>query len=228
MTTMMNNTGFRDQARKALRRLDAAKPHILDDNNGNCRMSRRIPGIWTTSGDRHGYRHAYCYIEKGLEDRFDMVASVLTLVLEYLARNCSSECKLFLASFGGENDDIRHHPVAMSIRDVNNAGIMAKILCSLSGRESLKENSPSVFKTFFPNLAINNTHMGPPSTDDVVIIFKNPVDMLMKKGARNSYLRRLMRHAVWVTANPDGSATVEKGTYLPGEWMENEISLKAI
>ena len=226
METMMYNLEFKKQAEKAIRIIAANAPYIYDENCGRTRMSRRIEGFWTTSGDRQGHRNVFCYVERGLEKRLDPIASFFVLLMRYQQLHGYSGSRVILAGFGGENDDIKGCPVALRTSSIENAGPLAKMLCTCSDGEQLDENAPSVFKAFFPRIAINYTNIGGPTPEDIVVIFKTSRLMLMSRRARNSYLNRLRRHTAWVTIGEDGFFSIEVGTYVPEEWMEPEGSSK--
>lgn len=218
METMMYNEEFRKQAEKAVRLIASRAPYIYDENCGRTRLSRRVEGLWTTSGDRQGHKNVFCYIEKGLENRMDPVASFLTILMQYQQTHGYSRGRTLIASFGGENDEMERCPVSLRTDSIGNAGVLAKLLCKYSIGETLEKDSPSVIRAF-TNIAMNTTIVGPTS-EDIIVIFKSPRRMLMGRRAKFNYMKRLMRHTAWVTIDDEGSFSIEVGRHIPEEWHE--------
>ncbi len=225
MESMLCNSEFKKQAEHAIRLLSVRAPYVYDEDCGRTRMSRRVQGLLTTSGDRKSHKNVFCYVERGLENRLDPIASFLVFLIRYQKKHGFSESNVVLAGFGGEKDDLKSCPIALRLSSIDNTEPLAKLLCTYSEGEDLKENEPSVIKSYLPNIpirTINNSIIGGYTPEDIFVIFKTQRKMLMSKRARNGYINKLRKHTAWITIGGDVPFSIEVGTYVPDEWQESE------
>jgi hypothetical protein len=218
MQTRINVEEFVKQSKNAVRRIAARAPYIYDENCGRTRPSRRIQGLWTVTGDRQGHKNVFIYIEKGLENMTAPIAIFLAVLMQHQQTHGYSASRTFIASFGGENDELERCPLSLRTDSVENAERLANQLCNLSSGSHMTINSPSVIKAF-TNIAMNTLAVGPTS-EDIVVIFKSTRELLLGKRAKFNYMKKLMNHTAWVTLGDDDSFNIQVGRYIPEEWQE--------
>ena len=221
------NKEAKTQLDDAMRILKRNKPMIWDEDSGSVYQSRRIKGMFTTAGERYGYRHVYCYIEKGLAGREETINEILKEIIQYQRKRGFSNSCLFVASFGGEGDEFKCNRSVFRLQGTVNIKEITKNLADLAGTDSLPSDEMAVMKRLFPIVRLNYTDVTFPRREDILIIFHSRRELLMEKKVRSSYLKQLKSHTVWVTFDGDES-TIESGRNIkPGVWVDQDQEKKS-
>lgn len=201
------------QVGNMLLRLKALRPTIWDEDSGQSRASRRVAGMFTTAGDRHGFRHTYCYVAKGVTVNSD-VAAVVSALAGFQRATGASDGRHFVAAFGSAEDDLVHHPALFSCRSVQAATKAVETLTTLNG--ATPGASAPILTSLFPSPVIDYVGFSAPSSCDLVMIICPEAGIHVSARVQRQ-LRAVQRHIVWLSVGED-AVSIRVGGSLPPAW----------
>lgn len=194
----MKNT-LQDQLTKAFREISRKMPDFYDDDAGRLGQSRRVGGMYTTGGDRQGFRNVYFYIERGLGKFNDIISEVVAHVILFMKENGHSDWGLYILSYGGQDDALLLCSKVFKTKTITSSGEITKELCDISGTTA-SEGTSSIIERLFPErIAFNYAGAQAPGDEDLIVFIKSQKDTLMQENARSKYYRFLKPRSLWLT-----------------------------
>jgi hypothetical protein len=212
------NAETKRQLSKAIKLLESNKPSIWDEDSGSIYQSRRIKGMYTISGDRHGYRHVYCYVEKGLSEHEHAIHEVLKAAIRTQNKSSYSNSCLFIGCFGGENDELRYEKDIVRLKGTLDLREIISCILKLSGSQTATEHDSSVIKSLFPIVKLNYTELPPPKPKDILLFFRSNKNLYLEKKVRSRYIRQLKLKSIWITFDGEDISIVHGKKVKPDEW----------
>lgn len=166
--------------------------------------------MFTTAGDRHGFRHMYCYIAKGVMVSRG-VAALVSALAGFQRTAGASDGRMFMAAYGGADDPLDHHPALLSCRSIEAGAKAAEALATLSGEATC---CPAhTLTSLFPSPVIDYIGFSAPSSRDLVMIICPQAGIGISARVQRQ-LRTVQRHIVWLNVGDD-AVSVRVGGSLP-------------
>lgn len=189
-----------------------------DDDSGGWSQSRRCEGMFTQGGEKQGFKNIYFYVERGLEDKFAIIAETATRIIRYHRTNGHGNGKIILLSFGDMDDDLTLSESIFSAHMVHDAGEVAQKLCKLSGMEEVTGTATAISQLLPAKIYIDSVGVSEPGNEDLVCFIKSHKELSMSRNIKIKYNRFLKNRSIWATINDD-NVNIEV-SYVPGDLKE--------